>query len=161
MSPRPQVTPAIVLLLTNRRPSPWIGVGQKSSAAELIGSGRLTGAPQGSLALARVATQMSRPPLPPGRLEAMYRLSPSGDWIGHPSVNGVFRSGWFPAISSIFCAGLHAENSGPADAASAPPETAPITRASTSARLRMLIASPNSFGLRRVAPFQTLLWLTS
>src|SRR5919106_5456189 len=135
MSPSPQVTPAIVLLLTNRRPFPWIGVGQKSSESELIDSGRLTGAPHGSLALARVATQMSRPPLPPGRLEAMYRLSPSGDWIGHPSVNAVFRSGWFPAISSIFCARLHAEKCGPPDAASAPPEARPITSANTSARL--------------------------
>src|SRR5918996_599744 len=144
MSPSPQVTPSIVLLLTNRRPFPWIGVGQKSSESELIGSGRFTGALHGARALARVDTQMSRPPLPPGRFEAMYRLRPSGDWIGHPSVNGVFRSGWFPAISSIFCAGLHAEKCGPADAAIAPPETAPITSANTSARLRMLIASPNS-----------------
>src|SRR5215203_3757081 len=101
MSASPQVTPSTTLLLTNRRPFPWIGVGQKSSDAELIGSGRFTGAPQGSPALARVAAQMSRPPLPPGRFEAMYRLSPSGDWIGHPSSEGVFRSGWFPAISSI------------------------------------------------------------
>src|SRR5665809_115336 len=78
MSPSPQVTPSIVLLLTNRRPAPLIGVGQKS-------------------------------PLPPGRFEAMYSLRPSRDWIGHPSVNGVFRSGWFAAISSIFCAAPHAE----------------------------------------------------
>src|ERR671919_2735319 len=142
MSPRPQVTPAIVLLLTNRRPLPWIGVGQKSSDSELIGSGRLTGAPHGSLVLARVASQMSRPPLPPGRLEAMYRLSPSGDWIGHPSRDGVFRSGWLPATSSIFCARLHAEKCGPAAAANAPLEAAPITSAITSARLKMLIAAP-------------------
>src|ERR671919_1834791 len=142
MSPRPQVTPAIVLLLTNRRPFPWIGVGQKSSDSELIGSGRLTGAPHGSLVLALVDTQMSRPPLQPGRLEAMYRLSPSGDWIGHPSRDGVFRSGWFPAISSIFCARLHSEKCGPAVAVIAPSETVPITSASTSARLKMLIAAP-------------------
>src|SRR5919106_5825162 len=142
MSPSPQVTPSIVLLLTNRRPSPLIGVGQKSSESELIDSGRLTGAPHVSLAFARVATQMSRPPLPPGRLEAMYRLSPSGDWIGHPSRDAVFRSGWFPGISSIFCARLHSEKCGPAAAVIAPPETVPITSASTSARLKMLIAAP-------------------
>src|SRR5918996_6614510 len=106
MSPRPQVTPAIVLLLTNRRPFPWIGVGQKSSDSELIGSGRLTGAPHGSLVLARVASQMSRPPLPPGRFEAMYRLSPSGAWIGQPSSADVLSSAWFPPNSSIFCARL-------------------------------------------------------
>src|SRR5918995_3216899 len=104
MSPSPQVTPSIVLRLTNRRPSAWIGVGQKSSDAELIGSGRFTGAPHGSPALARVATQMSRPPLPPGRFEAMYRLNASGDWIGHPSSAGVLTSALFPFISSSFCA---------------------------------------------------------
>src|SRR5215204_6900647 len=104
MSASPQVTPSTTLLLTNRRPFPWIGVGQKSSDAELIGSGRFTGAPQGSPALARVAAQMSSPPLPPGRFEAMYRLSPSGAWIGQPSSDGMLSSALLPPVSSIFCA---------------------------------------------------------
>src|ERR671919_264572 len=124
MSPRPQVTPAIVLLLTNRRPSPWIGVGQKSSDSELIGSGRLTGAPHGSLVLARVASQMSRPPLPPGRLEAMYRLSPSGTGRGPPAGGGVLGGGWLRAPSSFFGASPPAERGGPAAAANAPLEAA-------------------------------------
>src|SRR5918994_6570279 len=132
----------MIFRLTKKSPFLRTGVGQKSSEAELIGSGRFTGAPHGSLVLARVDTQMSSPPLPPGRFEAMYRLSPSGDSIGQPSSDGVFRSGWFPAISSIFCAVLHAEKCGPADAASAAPEATATTSATTSARLRMLIASP-------------------
>jgi hypothetical protein len=93
MSPIPHVTPAITLRLTKKRPFFFTGVGQKSSDAELTGSGRSTGAPQGSCSLARLDIQMSRPPCPPGRFEAMYSLRPSGDWIGHPSVDGVFRSG--------------------------------------------------------------------
>src|SRR5687768_9332284 len=135
MSPSPQVTSATILLLTNRRPSPWIGVGQKSSAAELIGSGRLTGTPSGPLALVRVATQMSSPPFPPGRFVAMYTLNPSGDWIGQPSSDDVFRSAWLPPTSSIFCAVVHAVKCGPANAA---PAATPTTRAITSVRLRIL-----------------------
>src|SRR5512133_3211182 len=137
MSPNPQVTPTTTLRLTKNSPFPRTGVGQKSSAVELIGSGRFTGAPHGSLVLARVDTQMSRPPMPPGRFEAMYRLSPSGDSIGQPSWEGVFTSGSFPAISSIFWAVLHAEKNGPADAAKAATNTIPTTSANTSARLRM------------------------
>ena len=67
----PQVTPAITLRLTKYSPCFPTGVGQKSSEAELIGSGRLTAAPQGLSLLSRVAIQMSSPPLPPGRLLAM------------------------------------------------------------------------------------------
>src|SRR5919202_1307106 len=145
MSPRPHVTSGTTLRLTKKRPFPRTGVGQKSSDAELIGSGRFTGAPQESLALARVDTQMSRPPFPPGRFEAMYRLSPSGDWIGQPSRKGVFRSTWLPSISSTFCAVLHAEKWGPADAASAAPAATMKTSTNTDARLRMLIASPFRF----------------
>src|SRR5215217_5010667 len=119
MSPIPQVTPSTTLRLTHRRPLPRIGVGQKSSAAELIGSGRFTGASQGARVLALVDTQMSRPPCPSGRFEAMKRLNPSGDWIGQPSTEGVFRSAWLPATSSIFCAVLQAEKCGPAATAAA------------------------------------------
>jgi hypothetical protein len=32
----------------------------------------------------------------------MYKLSPSGDWIGQPSREVVFSSELFPPISSIF-----------------------------------------------------------
>src|SRR5437763_582114 len=140
MSPSPHVTPAIALRLTKKSPRLPTGVGQKSSEVELIGSGRLTAAPQGLCLLARVAIQMSSPPLPPGRLLAMYSLRPSGDWIGHPSWLGVFRSGSFPLISSIFCAVFHDPKCGPA--ASAVPEAAPTTSATTSACLSTFIASP-------------------
>ena len=40
----------------------------------------------------------------------MYRLSPSGDWIGQPSSDGVFSSELLPPISSIFCAAPQAES---------------------------------------------------
>jgi hypothetical protein len=61
--------------------------------------------------LSRRATQMSRSPCPPGRVEAMYTLSPSGDWIGQPSMNRVFSSELLPAISSSFWACPHGEKS--------------------------------------------------
>src|SRR5215216_2354986 len=112
MSPSPQLT-AVVLRLTKKSPFPRIGVGQKSSAVEFTGSPRFTGAPHGAPTLARLATQMSRSvlvsPAKRGRVVAMYRLSPSGDWIGQPSWNVVFSSELLPAISSIFCAGAHGE----------------------------------------------------
>src|SRR4051794_1155915 len=104
MSPHPQETAAITPRLTKKSPFFPTGVGQKSSEAELIGSGRLTAAPHGLSLSGRVAIQMSSPPLPPGRLVAMYSARPSGDWIGQPSWLGVFRSASFPLISSIFWA---------------------------------------------------------
>src|SRR5918992_3316467 len=103
MSPCPHA-PGSASRLTKNSPFLPTGVGQKSSAAELTGSPRFWGAPHAALVLARVATQTSSPPLPPGRFDAMYRLSPSEDWIGQPSSDGVLRSAWFPATSSIFCA---------------------------------------------------------
>ena len=116
MSPMPQLS-AVVLRLTNKSLPPPIGVGQKSSAVELTGAPALTGAPHGAPTLARRATQMSRSvlvsPAKRGRFDAMYRLSPSGDWIGQPSRNGVFSSGLFPPISSIFAAGAQAEGCSP------------------------------------------------
>ena len=57
--------------------------------------------------LLRVAIQISSPPLPPGRFDARYRLSPSGDWIGQPSSDGVFSSTLFAPIVSIFWACVH------------------------------------------------------
>src|ERR671910_823051 len=105
MSPSPQLS-SVVRRLTKIRPSPRTGVGQKSSAAELMGAGRFSGGPKGLLTVSRRATQMSSSPWPPGRFVAMYRLSPSGDWIGQPSRNAVFSSELLPSISSTFCAGI-------------------------------------------------------
>src|SRR4029453_1444242 len=136
MSPSPQVTPWTTCLLTKSRPPPCSGVGQNSSAAELIAS-RFTGAPQPPLLLDLVATQMSRPPSPPGRFEAMYRLRPAGDWSGEPSSDMVFSSELLPGIVSIFSARLHAVKCGPAVAASAAPDTAPTASANASAHLRV------------------------
>src|SRR5918995_7051718 len=109
MSAIPQL-PDSASLLTKNRPPPRTGVGQKSSAAELTGSPRFCGGPQGAFVLSRRATQTSSRPRPPGRLDAMYRLSPSGDWIGQPSRNGVFSSELLPAISSAFWAGAQPES---------------------------------------------------
>src|SRR5919106_843068 len=112
MSPSPQVTPAVVLRLTKKSPSPRTGVGQKSSAALLIGSGRLEAAPHGSLVDSLVTTQMSSKPFPPGRFDAMYMLRPSGDSIGHPSCWGVLTPSGV-AGSSTITASPQAEKCGP------------------------------------------------
>jgi hypothetical protein len=68
--------------------------------------------------------------LPPGRFEAMYRLSPSGDWIGQRSRARTCadRRG---SPSLILCARLNAEKWGPAVAASASPVSTPTTSANT------------------------------
>src|ERR1700752_4085843 len=108
MSPWPHA-PGSGSRLTKKRPFFPTGVGQKSSAGEFTGSPRFCGAPQGAVELAREAIQMSSPPLPPGRLEATYRLKPSGDWIGHPSRDGVLSSELLALIVSIFCAAAHAD----------------------------------------------------
>src|SRR5574341_797315 len=104
-------------LETNMNPCPSrSGEGQKSLYGLLIGSPTLTGAPKGPSGLARSATQMSRPPSPPGRLEAMYSCSPSRDRIGQPSWNGVFSSELVPGADSRLTAGPQAENEGTASA---------------------------------------------
>src|SRR5918995_1862212 len=113
MSPIPQVTPATVLRLTKKSPFPRTGVGQKSSAAELIGSGRLEVGPQGSLVDSLVTTQMSSKPFPPGRFEAMYMLRPSGEAIGQPSCCGVLAPSGVVG-SSTTTALLQVEECGPA-----------------------------------------------
>src|ERR671919_617654 len=137
MSPSPQLS-AVVLRLTKNRPSPRTGVGQKSSAAELIGSPRFSGAPKGASELIRRATQISSPPYPPGRFDAMYRLSPSGAWIGQPSSDGVFNSELLAAISSIFWAGAQAEKC--AASAAAADTRLPIATANASViDLRILV----------------------
>jgi hypothetical protein len=122
MSPIPQVTPATVLRLTKKSPFPRTGVGQKSSAAELIDSGRLVAGPQGSLVDSLVTTQMSSKPFPPGRFEAMYMLRPSGEAIGQPSCWGVLTP---PGVagSSTITALVQVEKCGPAAAAAAAART--------------------------------------
>src|SRR3990172_3462809 len=86
------------------------GEGQKSLYGLLIGAPRLPGAPKGPSGLARSATQMSRPPSPPGRSEARYSCRPSRDRIGQPSRNGVFSSELVPGTDSRLEAGPQAEN---------------------------------------------------
>src|SRR4030095_516739 len=131
MSPSPQLL-AVTFRLTKNRLSPRTGVGQKSSAAELTGAPRFWGAPKGASVLLRWATQISSPPSPPGRFEARYRLSPSGDWIGQPSRAGVFRSGLLPAISSTFWAGAQPEKCVAPAAVAIDPTTATIATATAS-----------------------------
>src|SRR5262245_15177747 len=72
---------------------PPTGVGQKSFAAELTGAPRFCGVPQGASLLTRSATQISLPPEVPGRFDARYRLKPSRDSIGQPSLTGVLTFG--------------------------------------------------------------------
>src|SRR5215204_7490403 len=127
------------LVLTKKRPPPLIGVGQKSLAAEFTGAPTFTGAPHGAALFARRATQMSIPPSPPGRFEAMYRLSPSGDSIGQPSSAAVLSSTLLPAISSIFCAGAHTEKCGPPAEAAAASDAATATTPATATATRLVI----------------------
>ena len=133
------------LRLTKNRPLPRTGVGQKSSAGELTGSPRFCGAPQGASVLGRRATQMSSPPTPPGRLEAMYSLRSSGDWMGQPSSDGVFSSALFPPISSISCAWLYTEaRVAPAGAAIKRPRRPRRTHAAVHAfRICCVMPSPS------------------
>jgi hypothetical protein len=64
------------------------------SPAELLTVGpRLTGSPQGSLAVGRVATQRSRLPDPPGRPEQKYSSSPSAEIFGPWSEDEVLKGG--------------------------------------------------------------------
>src|SRR5215210_562357 len=115
MSPIPQVTPGVTRRLTKNSPPPRIGVGQKSSDIELTGSGRFSGAPQGASLDSLCATQMSMSvrgsPAERGLVEAMYRLSPSGDWIGQPSCTAEFNSALVPRTLSASTAVAHGENS--------------------------------------------------
>src|SRR5215211_571540 len=136
------------LVLTKKSPPPAIGVGQKSLAAELTGAPTFIGAPHEAALLARRATQMSMPPSPPGRFEAMYRLSPSGDSIGQPSSAMVLSSTVLPAISSIFCAGAHTEKCGPPAQATAASDAATATTPATATAARLVTeTSPLSLWL--------------
>src|SRR5574341_479190 len=96
---------------TNKNPCPSrSGEGQKSLDELLIGAPILTGAPKGPSRLVRSATQMSMPPKPPGRSEAMYNCCPSRDRIGQPSRDGVFSSELVPGADSRLTAGPQDEN---------------------------------------------------
>src|SRR3954451_10155958 len=119
--------------LTKRSRLPGKGVGQKSLALEFTGAPRFTGAPHRASLLSRCATQMSLPPRPPGRLDAMYRLSPSGDWIGQPSLNTVFNSELVPATDSAFTGVPHGAKF---MAAATPVNAANTTTAPTAAAAR-------------------------
>src|SRR5215217_445614 len=147
MSPKPQVRPGSTRRLTKNSPPPRIGVGQKSSAVELTGSPRFCGAPQGASLDSRRATQMSmsvlRSPSERGRVEAMYRLRPSGDWIGQPSCTAVFSSLLVPNTLSALTAGAQGENSVAcaAGANTANSASAASTRWAAAAPLRV-IAGP-------------------
>src|SRR5919108_2251331 len=107
MSAPPQ-PPARVLTKNSRRPR--VGDGQNSSAEVLMSAPRLLGLLHGSPTSSRCAAQMSRPPKPPGRFDAMYSVSPSGARIGQPSVNGVLKSELVPAIDSAFTGADHGPN---------------------------------------------------
>src|SRR2546425_2094935 len=54
---------------------------------------RFTGDPHGSSTLARCETYMSKPPSPPGRLEAKYRLRPSFEIAGCWSLDAELMTG--------------------------------------------------------------------
>src|SRR6188472_2310651 len=68
-----------------------MGVGQKSFALVLTGASRCLGSPKCSSLPARSAAKMSLP-TPGMRVDAMYRLNPSRDSIGQPSLIGLFTS---------------------------------------------------------------------
>src|SRR5215207_8745598 len=75
-------------------------VGQKSLAGEFTGAPTFSGAPQGSSGLSRRATQMSMPPSPPGRTDAMYRLRSSRATNGQPSSPSPLNDAGVPGWSS-------------------------------------------------------------
>src|SRR5690242_6829427 len=139
MSPRPHE----LGLRTKKSPLPRTGVGQNSSAALLRSapgsSFTLTGFPHASSVLARCATHRSRPALP-GRFDAMYRFSPSGDWIGHPSCAAVFTplaSTWSTSVAVP-----QFENCGPAHATTAVIAAATTASADTTACLPNIAPPP-------------------
>src|SRR5829696_933763 len=95
-------------LLTKRNVCPSrASVGQKSLLGEFTGAPTLRGGPHGASTLARVDTQMSMPPCPPGRLDAMNNARPSAETNGQPSSDAVLSSGSVPATSCAFTAFPH------------------------------------------------------
>ena len=76
----------------------------------LIGLPTSVGSPQGSDSDARALTQMSRPPFPLGRVDAIKKSFPSRDGAGHPSRNAVLKLRLAPGgASSIDIARLHVD----------------------------------------------------
>src|ERR671910_2701993 len=120
MSPRPHA----LGLRTKKSPFPRTGVGQNSSAlvfrSDPGASFRLTGLPHWSPS--RWPTHRSSAPAPPPRVDAIYRLPPSGDSIGHPSEAGVFTP--TASTGSTRTAGPQAEKCG---SAAATPASIPTT----------------------------------
>src|SRR3989449_8633035 len=74
---------------------------------------RFCGGPQGSWRLARLETQMSSPPKPPGRPEVMYRLRPSLEIAGRLSSADELTTG--PRLIGVD----QGPHSGPSDMTSA------------------------------------------
>src|SRR5215208_2793586 len=90
---------------TKKKRLPRAGDGQNSSAAVLMVGPALTGASQ-PLPF-HAAIQMSRPPAPPERFEAIYRLPSSGLRIGQPSLEAVFTELLEPGSDSALTGSLH------------------------------------------------------
>ncbi len=111
-------------------------VGQKSLAAELIGAPTFTGSLHGSASLALLATQMSSPPKPPVRFEAMKNIFPSGDTNGQPSVLAVLKPSAAPAPKlSMSTASPQSPNA----AAAIAPESIVTITATTMVILRLIV----------------------
>src|SRR5215217_435335 len=107
MSSPPHV-PCPVRLLTKKNVCPSRAiVGQKSFADEFTGAPTFTGAPHGSPTFSRVATQMSIPPRPPDRLDAMKNFFPSGETKGQPSSEAMLNAVLVPGICSTEIAVAH------------------------------------------------------
>src|SRR5215217_7172612 len=107
MSSPPHV-PCPVRLLTKKNACPSRAiVGQKSFAVEFTGAPTFTGSPHGSPTFSRVATQMSIPPKPPVRLDAMKNFFPSGEMKGQPSSEEVLNNLLVPGICSTEMAADH------------------------------------------------------
>src|SRR2546428_11266252 len=88
-------------------------VGAASLELESTVGPRFCGGPQGSSRLARLETQMSSPPKPPGRPEVMYRLRPSLEIAGRLSSADGLTTG--PRLIGVD----QGPHSGPSDMSSA------------------------------------------
>src|SRR3954454_25101447 len=104
-------------------------VGQKSFEEEFTGAPTFTGSLHGSPAVSRVESQMSIPPSPPGRLDAMKKDFPCRDMNGQPSSVGPLNSGSGPVVSTR-TASLQSPN---------PPASARAVKAATRINRTVLI----------------------